>query len=39
MASQTLATLIEECFGAVGLSSADASAMAEVLVDANLRGV
>ena len=39
MASDTLATLIAECVGAVGLSSVDASALAEVLVDANLRGV
>jgi len=39
VASATLATLIEDCFAAVGLSSADASAMAGVLIDANLRGV
>ena len=39
VASDTLATLIAECFVAVGLSSADGSAMAEVMVDANLRGV
>ena len=38
MASATLATLIEDCFASVGLSRADAAAIAEVLVDANLRG-
>lgn len=37
--STVLTPVIRECFEGLGLSSADAQAVADVLVDANLRGI
>lgn len=39
LSSEQLHDLLKACFGGVGLSSADAAVAADVLVDANLRGV
>ncbi len=39
IAAPVLGAVIEECFVALGLASSDSAAVAEVLVDANLRGI
>jgi LDH2 family malate/lactate/ureidoglycolate dehydrogenase len=39
VASRELESLIRSCFEGLGLSATDAGAVAEVLVDANLRGI
>lgn len=39
VASAELAAFVQNCFRSLGLSQEDAAAVAEVLVDANLRGV